>query len=200
MSFSNHILNSCWWIPVSERFCSPEWWSPFWMLVYSLLFILKMTLLNPILKSWLTSPMVDGTVRCQGSLLCGTCERSLTGTSFCSSYLIPLAFWKLSWLPSQHAALAFFSQDPISSVLPPWHSTEPKKWSSFCLYITKLRIFPVALNLRKNVPLFRTQPTPHLLPEALWDLSNPRGSGLPCAPTVQLVLGHCPLLLLHWFS
>lgn len=67
-----------------------------------------------------------------------------------------------------------------------------EKWSSFCLYILKLSFFSADLNLCKTVPLFRTQPKPHLVPEAFWDLSNASGSGLPCTPnTVQLALDSC---------
>lgn len=110
---------------------------------------------------------------------------------------IPLAFWKLwSWLPSQHAALAFFSQDPHFICLAIWHSTEPWSLRSylpsasiFSSWASSLQIWTYA---RLSHSLFRTQPKPHLVPEAFWDLSNASGSGLPCTPnTVQLALDSC---------
>lgn len=155
-----------------------------------------MPLLNTRLKSWwLTIPVVDRTVRCQGSVLGRMCGSSLTGTSFCSSQLLP---WHSgnsghgSHLNMQPWPFSHRTQFHLSGHVTFHKTLVSEKWSSFCLYISKLSIFSAALNLCKTVPLFRTQPKPHLAREAFWDVSNARGYGLPCTPnTVQLALDNC---------
>lgn len=77
-----------------------------------------MPLLNTKLKSWwLTIPVVDRTVRC---LSCAVCVEVLwLAHPFAPhSYFPGILETLVMGLSSQHAALAFFSQDPISSVWP----------------------------------------------------------------------------------